>query len=90
MQKLPGSGMLSYIRGGRGFLFGLLTGAILATSGLAFGGADEKARNLTQSVLYTLAELAVNTETNATSIADLRRRLNDLELTVDEIAGNKK
>ena len=89
MQKLPGGGVLSFIRGGRGFLFGLLTGAILATSGLAFGRADEKARNLTQSVLYTLAELAVNTETNAGNIAKLRHRLDDLELTVDEIAAKK-
>jgi hypothetical protein len=90
MQKLPVGTLLSFIQGGRGFLLGLLTGAMLAVTGTAFSESKEAKQSPSLSVIYTLSELAINTETNAASIAALRARVDDLELKIDEIGGKKK
>ncbi len=73
-------------RGRVGFLFGSLFGMVLALAGSAFAQLEDKDMELAQAVLYAIGELAIDSEKNAISIVELRERLNDLELRVDEMA----
>ena len=90
MQKNSVGKILLCIRSGRGFLLGLAVGAMLTATGSALSQDEEKARGLVKGLLYAVAELSINTETNATKIAALRDRLDALELTVVELSEKKK
>ena len=90
MQKLPVGRLLSFIQDGRSFLLGLLSGVVmLVIAGTALSEGNVKANSPLQRVVHALAELAINTSTNASNITALRARLDDLELKVSEIAGDK-
>ena len=86
MQKTSTRRAFSWSREGRGFAVGLLCGAFLAAAGTALAQDDERAGGLMQTVMYVLAELAVDTEANAAKIVTLAERLDDLEDQVAEIA----
>ena len=77
-------------RGRVGFLFGSLFGMVVALAGSAVAQLQEKDTEFVQAVLYAIGELAVDSERNAISIVELRERLNDLELRVEEIAPGEK
>ena len=89
MQKLPVGWLLSFIQDGRGFLLGLLAGAMLASAGTTIAEDHDRQDSFRVGVYYAVTELAVDTEMNATNIAALRVRLSDLELKVAEIAKDK-
>ena len=90
MRKALVSRLLSFIQDGRGFFLGLVFGVMLTVTGTALSQDDEKALGFVKVLLRAVAELAINTETNAVNIVALHDRLNDLELMVDEIAEDKK
>jgi len=79
----------SLTREGRHFAVGMVCGVLLAVAGTALAQDDDPAPDLMQTVWYTLIELAIDTERNATGIAELRERLEDLELDLAEMAGDK-
>ena len=89
MQKVPISGLLSFIRARRGFLLGFLAGAMVAGAATSLADDGEKQRDFAKSVLYAVTGLAVDTETNATNIVALRDRIDDLELRVDGLLEDK-
>ena len=81
--------MLRWSREGRHFAVGMVCGAFLAVAGTSLAQDSDPEPDLMQTVWYTLIELAIDTERNATSIVALRERLEDLELDLAEIAGDK-
>ncbi len=89
MQKSSVRRPFSWSRDGRGFAMGILLGAALAVTGTALAQDDDPAPDLMQTVWYTLIELAIDTERNATEIVALRERLDDLEQDLAETAGDK-
>jgi len=64
---------------------GLVLGVLAATAGSALAEGDAVGRGFVTSVLYTLGELAIDTELNATRIAELGDRIDDLELRLDDV-----
>lgn len=82
--------LLSFVQGKHSFFLGLVFGVMLTVTGTALSQDDEKALGFVKVLLRAVAELAINTETNAVNIVALHDRLNDLELMVDEIAEDKK
>ena len=90
MQTSSARHLFSHSRDWRYFAFGILFGAALAITGTALAEDDEPAPgHLMQTVWYTLIELAIDTERNATEIVALRERLDDLEEDLAETVGDK-
>ena len=69
----------------RSLVVGAVAGAALAIGTTSLADQGEKARVIATGFLYALAELAVETETNAARIVELRDRVADLEEMVNEL-----
>ena len=90
MQKSSVRRPFSWSRDGRSFTIGMLFGAALAITGTALAqDAKPAPEHLMQTVWYTLIELTIDTERNATDIVALRERLDDVEEDLTGNAGGK-
>lgn len=89
MQKSSVRRPFSWSRDGRSFTIGMLFGAVLAVAGSALAEDSDRKVQFVQAVLRAVAELAIDTERNAISIAELRQRIDDLELSLAEIGEEK-
>jgi len=67
------------------FVSGMIVGAVVALSSPGFSASEDVVRRSYASILYTFAELAVDTETNASRIVALGERVEHLE----EMSGKK-
>lgn len=77
-------------REGRGFAVGLVAGLLLAASAAAVADETSGVRDFARTTLYAVVELAIDTETNATRIAALDERIDDLELRLDALTGARE
>lgn len=73
------------MRGIRCFIAGVFFGGALVLAGTAMAVTKEERRQFAASLIYAVAELAVDTEKNAKRIVDLRERIDDLELQMDDL-----
>ncbi len=69
---------------------GMILGAVVALSSPGFSADEDDVRRSFASMLYALAELAVDTETNAGRIVELRERVEHLEGMLEEMSGEKE
>ena len=72
------------------FVSGMIVGAVVALSSPGFSASEDVVRRSYASILYALAELAVDTETNASRIVALGERVDDLEVILEEMSGKKE
>ena len=72
------------------FLSGMVLGAVVALATPVFSASKDFARNALTGVLYAIAELAVDTETNAGKIVALTQRVGELEDLLEEISGKNE
>ncbi len=72
------------------FVSGMIVGAVVALSSPGFSASEDVVRRSYASILYALAELAVDTETNAGRIVELGERVEHLEEMLEEISGEKE
>ena len=72
------------LRSGRAFLFGLTLGVVVAGAGSALWADEDRDRAFRKSTLYALAQLAVDTETVASNLVRLEKRVDDLEALIEE------
>ncbi len=72
------------------FVSGMILGAVVALSSPGFSAGEDSERNPVASILYALAELAVDTETNASRIVELGERVEHLEEMLEEMSGEKE
>ena len=72
------------------FVSGMIVGAVVALSSPGFSASEDVVRRSYASILYALAELAVDTETNASRIVALGERVDDLEEMLEEMSGKKE
>jgi hypothetical protein len=72
------------------FVSGLILGAVVAISSPGFSADEDVVRRAFTNTLYALAELAVDTETNASRIVALVERVEHLEERLEEMSGEKK
>ena len=72
------------------FVSGTIVGAVVALSSPGFSASEDVVRRSYASILYALAELAVDTETNASRIVALGERVDDLEVMLEEVSGKKE
>jgi len=70
----------------QGFLFGLFFGFVLSAAGTALSANEEGTETFTESVLYSIALLAIDTEKNAANIVELENRLDELEEALEKQA----
>lgn len=78
-------GMRSLSFGGGGFLIGCVFGGLLTMAGTALALTEAERSEFAQSLLYAIAELAIDSEKNAINIVALRERVDDLELQIQEL-----
>ena len=78
IQKLPHNRAAAF------FLGAVLGGCLVMPSASVYAESDDSENSLT-SILYALAELAVDSETNAEKIVALEDRVNDLEQSLLEM-----
>lgn len=83
------AGRAGWLKGNRGFLLGLLSGAVVVVAALVVLSDDDTEQNFVQRTLYALSELAIDTEQNAADIVELRDRLDDLELALERLAAKE-
>lgn len=88
MQSITDS-IVSLIRNSWKFVLGALCGAVLASFVLRSEAAQEDRQGRSQSVLYAIAGLAVDTEKNAARIEQLQERVADLEHALEQLAAAK-
>ena len=69
-----------------GLLCGLALGAFLTASLSDLSAQDSLSRQGLKAIIYTLADLAIDTEVNAESIVLLRERVSDLEIALEEMS----
>ena len=74
------------LRIGGSFLLGCIVGGFLAVTGTALAVGEDDQNELTQSLLYAIAELAVDSELNAVNIVALRERVDGLEHRLQQLA----
>ena len=67
------------------FIAGAFFGGALALAGTAMAVTKEERRQFAASLIYAVAELAVDTEKNAKRIVELRERIDDLELQMSDL-----
>lgn len=72
------------------FVSGMILGAVVALSSPGFSAGEDVVRRSFASTLYALAELAVDTETNASRIVELGERVEHLEQRLEEMSDGKK
>ena len=72
------------------FVSGMILGAVVALSSPGFSAGEDVVRGGSTSTLYALAELAVDTETNASRIVELGQRVERLEEILEEMSGEKE
>ena len=72
------------------FVSGMILGAVVALSSPGFSAGEGITRKGFTSTLYALAELAVDTETNASRIVELGQRVERLEEILEEMSGEKE
>ncbi len=72
------------------FVSGMILGAVVALSSPGFSADEDVVRKTFTSILYALAELAVDTETNASRIVELGERVEHLEARLEEMSGEKE
>lgn len=89
MPKMAIGGSISIFRIIQGFLFGLIFGVFLTSAGSTLWADEVTERTFRKSVLYAVAQLAVDSEKNASYIVELRRRVDDLEIELEEISQSK-
>ena len=71
------------------FVSGMIVGAVVTFSSPGFSASEDVVRRSYASILYALAELAVDTETNASRIVALGERVEHLEEMLEEMSGKK-
>jgi len=69
---------------------GMILGAVVALSSPGFSADEDVARRSFAGVLYAIAELAVDTETNASRIVELKEQVEDLENMLEEMSAERK
>ena len=89
MPQMAIGGSILTLRIIQGFLFGLIFGVFLTSAGSTLWADEDAGRTFKKSVLYALAQLAVDTEKNGSYIVELRQRVNDLEIGLEEISQRK-
>ena len=72
------------------FVFGMILGAVVALSPPGFSANEDDVRRSFTTTLYMLAELAVDTETNASRIVELGERVEHLEEMLEKMSGEKE
>ncbi len=72
------------------FVSGMIVGAVVALSSPGFSAGEDIARRSFTSTLYAIAELAIDTETNAGRIVELGERVEHLEEMLEEMSGEKE
>ena len=72
------------------FVSGMILGAVVALSSPGFSAGEDVERRSFTTTLYALAELAIDTETNAGRIVELGERVEDLEAMLEEMSGEKE
>ncbi len=72
------------------FVSGMIVGAVIALSSPGFSAGEDFVRRSFTSTLYAIAELAIDTETNASRIVALGERVEHLEEVLDEMSGKKE
>ncbi len=72
------------------FVSGMILGAIVALSSPGFSADEDVVRRGFTTTLYMLAELAIDTETNASRIVELGERVERLEEMLEEMSGEKE
>ena len=72
------------------FVSGMILGAVVALSSPGFSAGEGVTRKAFKGTLYALIELAVDTETNANRIVELRERVERLEEILEEMSGEKE
>jgi len=72
------------------FVSGMIVGAVVALSSPGLSADEDVVRRTFTSTLYALAELAVDTETNAGRIVELGERVERLEAMLEEMSGKKE
>ncbi len=72
------------------FVSGMILGAVVALSSPGFSAGEGFVQRAFTSTLYALAELAVDTETNASRIVGLGERVERLEEILEEMSGEKE
>ncbi len=72
------------------FVSGMIVGAVIALSSPGFSAGEDVVRRAFTSTLYALAELAVDTETNASRIVELGERVERLEAMLEEMSGENE
>ena len=77
---------MSIARKAPAFLCGLALGAFLTASPSNLTAQETLNRADLKAILYSLANLAIDTEVNAESIVLLRDRVSDLEIAMEKLA----
>ena len=72
------------------FISGMTLGAVVALSSPGFSANEDVVRRGFTTTLYMLAELAVDTETNAGRIVELGERVDHLEEMLEQMSGEKE
>ncbi len=72
------------------FVSGMIVGAVVALSSPGFSASEDVVRRSYAGILYALAELAIDTETNASRIVELGERVEQLEEMLEKMSGEKE
>jgi len=72
------------------FVSGMILGAVVALSSPGLSAGEDVVRRTFTSTLYALAELAIDTETNASRIVELVERVEHLEERLEEMSDGGK
>jgi len=71
------------------FVSGMILGAVVALSSPGLSAGEDVARKSFTSILYMIAELAIDSETNASRIVALGERVDNLEEMLEKVSGKK-
>ena len=84
MKRMPTVSPVSFLRKVPVFLFGMILGVLLAAPDSELRADSIKERDFAKMLLNAISILAIDTEVNAEHIVELRQRVNDLEIALEE------
>lgn len=84
MKRMPTVSPVSFLRKVPVFLFGMTLGVLLAAPDSELRADSIKERDFAKMLLNAIGILAIDTEVNAEHIVELRQRVNDLEIALEE------
>ena len=84
MKRMPTVSPVSFLRKVPVFLFGMIFGILLAAPDSELRADSTKEKDIAKMLLNAISILAIDTEVNAEHIVELRQRVNDLEIALEE------